>query len=91
MKRGSKKQFLAGVDYLVATWGGQAKYRCVDIRWNRKSASFAPARRSNRRDTNGKEFRVRIALTNGVENCLSDSVLYGRLWADKRWDERGRR
>jgi len=91
MKRGSKKRFVKGVDYWVATWGGQAKYRCVDIRWNRKSASFMPARRPHPWETHGKEFRVRIAVTNGVENCLTDSVLYGRLWADQRWDERGRR
>jgi len=83
MRRGSKKRFVTGRDYWVATWGGRAKYRCVDIHWNRKSASFVPARRP--------QFRVRIANTNGVENCLSDTVFNSRLWADQSWDERGRR
>jgi hypothetical protein len=75
-------RFRKGAWYWVATWGGRAKYRCVDIGWNRKSASFMPARRG------GKEFRVRIAFTDRVENCLCDSMIYGRIWADQHWSKR---
>lgn len=75
-------RFRTNAWYWVATWGGRAKYRCVDVGWNRKSASFTPARR------NGQEFRVRMAVTDGVENCRCDTVLYGRIWADQPWKRR---
>ncbi len=79
---GKPKQFVVGKDYAASLLfnNGRAKYRCVSIHWNRRTARFVSASRTD------EPFSSRIAITkDGVETCQSDTMLRGRISADRRW------